>query len=108
MYHAHLDEAREEIGGLEGPLIVRDPGESPSPDDHPFFYKGFDPSRTHPVELNGQANPDTVVLHVGRTARLRFMSLATTSYDPTFSLTARLASHEAVGWWRRHRALLWN
>jgi len=97
MYHAHMDEAREEIGGLEGALIVRDPGESPSPDDHAFLYKGFGPSRVHPLEIDGEANPDTVVLHVGHAARLRFLSLATTSFNPTFSLTARLDSALTIG-----------
>ena len=89
MYHAHMDEARQEIGGLAGPLIVRDPGVSPSPDDHVFLYKGYSLSRAHPVEINGEGNPDTVVLHVGRPGRLRLLSLATTSFDPVFSLTAR-------------------
>ncbi|HEY6808978.1 MAG TPA: multicopper oxidase domain-containing protein [Gemmatimonadales bacterium] len=89
MYHAHIDEAREEIGGLVGPLIVRDPGVSPSSDDHVFLYKGYSLSHAHPVEINGDANPDTVTLHVGRAARLRFINLATTSYNPVFALTAR-------------------
>ncbi|HZH41867.1 MAG TPA: multicopper oxidase domain-containing protein [Gemmatimonadales bacterium] len=89
MYHAHIDEPREEIGGLEGPLIVRDPGAPPSADDHVFFYKGYSLSRAHPAEINGEGNPDTVVLHAGRPARLRLLNLATTSFDPVFSLTAR-------------------
>ena len=72
MYHAHMDELRQEVAGLEGALIVREPGAAPATDDHVFLLKGDEPARTHPVELNGQVNPDTVVLHVGRPARLRF------------------------------------
>ena len=89
MYHAHFDELREEIGGLEGALIVRDPGEVPSPDDDVFLLKGSANSRMHPIEINGKVSPDTVVLHVGRRARLRFANLTTTETFPTFSLTAR-------------------
>jgi FtsP/CotA-like multicopper oxidase with cupredoxin domain len=80
MYHAHLDEVRQEFAGLEGAIIVREPAVAASPDDHVFFFKGHgarDP--LHPFEINGQADPDTVVLHVGRAARLRLVNLATAS-----------------------------
>src|SRR5580765_2524826 len=60
MYHAHVDELREQMGGLEGALIVRDRGDVPSVDDHVFFLKGDVPTTGHPLEINGQANPDTV------------------------------------------------
>lgn len=90
MYHAHMDEVREQRAGLLGALIVRDPGSPPSPDEHVFFLKG---SRrgdlTHPLEINGEANPDTVVLRVGRPSRLRILSLAWTNPGPTLSITAR-------------------
>jgi FtsP/CotA-like multicopper oxidase with cupredoxin domain len=89
MYHAHLDEVREELGGLEGALIVRDSGVAPSVDDHVFFLKGLLSDATHPREINGETNPDTVVLHVGRPARLRLINLSTADPVPSFSLTAR-------------------
>ncbi|HZH39688.1 MAG TPA: multicopper oxidase domain-containing protein [Gemmatimonadales bacterium] len=93
MYHAHMDEVREEQAGLEGALIVRDPGAPPSPDDHVFLLKGnYRYSGRYPVELNGEVSPDTIVLHVGRQARLRFMNLAKTTVAPTFALTARADS----------------
>lgn len=92
MYHAHLDELREELAGLEGALIVRDPGVAPSTDDHVFFVKGLRNDVVHPLEVNGDANPDTVVLHVGRPARLRFLNLSTVNPVPFVCLTARLDS----------------
>lgn len=93
MYHTHVDEIPEEIAGMEGALIVRDSGAVPSPDDHVFFLKGQLRSPEHPLDLNGQAHPDTVVLHVGRPARFRLMNLASiTTPAPTFSLTARTDS----------------
>lgn len=87
MYHAHVDDVREQLAGLAGALIVRDPG-APSSDDRVFFLKGFRTSK-HPLEINGQANPDTVVLRAGRTARLRFMNLTMNVPSPSFFLTAR-------------------
>ncbi|MFI5229074.1 MAG: multicopper oxidase domain-containing protein [Gemmatimonadales bacterium] len=91
MYHAHMDEFREELGGLEGPLIVRDSGVASFPpvDDHVFFLKGLINDAAHPREINGETNPDTVVLHVGRPARLRLINLSTADPVPSFCLTAR-------------------
>jgi FtsP/CotA-like multicopper oxidase with cupredoxin domain len=91
MYHAHVDEVRQQSGGMEGALIVRDPGAVASPDEHIFFLKGsrLGPNAAHPLDINGQANPDTVILHVGRAARFRFMSLSSVNPNATVSLTAR-------------------
>ena len=91
MYHAHADEVRQQSGGLVGALIVRDPGAAVSPDDHVFFLKAsrLGPNAANPLDINGKANPDTVVLHVGRPARLRFMSLASVNPNATVWLTAR-------------------
>lgn len=88
MYHAHIDEVREEAGGLEGALIVRDSSSPPSPEDQVFMLKGGgDPS--HPHEVDGEVNPDTVVLQAGRTARFRLLNLTAVNPEPTFTLTAR-------------------
>jgi len=97
MYHAHVDEVREQTAGLEGALIVRDPGATASPDDHVFFLKGQRFNPAHPLEINGQASPDTVVLHVGRVARFRILNLSTQTPTPTISLTARQDSAPSNG-----------
>jgi len=96
MYHAHMNEMRAELAGLEGALIVRDSGSAPSADDHVFFLKGINAKLqslagepAHPLEVNGMTNPDTVVLHVGRLARLRFLNLTTVNVEPLVSITAR-------------------
>ena len=99
MYHAHVDEPREEQAGLEGALIVRDSGASVSPDDHVFFFKGGG--------INGEPNPDTVEFHAGRPARLRFFNLANWEVMTFFSLTSRpdsalrLANDTLLVRWRR-------
>jgi FtsP/CotA-like multicopper oxidase with cupredoxin domain len=91
MYHAHVNELIQQQGGLVGPLIVRDPGTAMSTDDHVFFLKGsrLGPNTAYPLDINGEANPDTVVMHVGRPARLRFISLASVNPNATVWLTAR-------------------
>ena len=97
MYHAHVDELREELAGLAGVLIVRDAGGAPSPDDHAFLLKGDAGSAEHPLEINGERNPDTLVLHVGRTARFRLLNLQTSvAATPSFWLTARPDSLDTI------------
>lgn len=90
MYHAHVDDDREQSAGLIGAVIVRDPGTPPSPDDHVFFIKS---SRLGglgdtPPEINGQMKPDTVVLRAGKPARLRFINLS--AHHNTLSAGIRL------------------
>jgi FtsP/CotA-like multicopper oxidase with cupredoxin domain len=111
MYHSHVNELLQELNGLDGALIVREPDQPISPDDHVFFLKGSpgpNGGRAHPLEIDGQSNPDTVVLHVGRTARLRLINLVSGvgAATPTFSLTSRsdsaatIASDTSVVAWR--------
>lgn len=92
MYHAHVDDVLEQTAGLEGALIVRNPGEAAAPDEHVLFFKGHGGDAAHPLEINGQPNPDTVVLHVDQPARLRLLNLSTQNPSPTFWLTARIDS----------------
>jgi FtsP/CotA-like multicopper oxidase with cupredoxin domain len=93
MYHAHFDEVREQTAGLQGALIVREPGATASVDEHVFFLKSSrlnlaantpveingrmqpDTVMLHAVEINGRLHPDTVVLHAGRPTRLRLINL---------------------------------
>jgi FtsP/CotA-like multicopper oxidase with cupredoxin domain len=90
IYHSHVDEVRQHSAGLAGALIVHDGPAAAEPGDHEFFLKGArDANAPHPVEINGEANPDTIVLAVGRPIRLRFMSLAIFNPNATVSLTAR-------------------
>jgi len=104
MYHAHVDEVREQLAGLEGALIVREPGVAASSDEHVFFFKELSTSRVKQFETNGQANPDTVVLHAGVAARLRILNLNTNFFAPIFALApagARAPSLDAdsvVAW----------
>ena len=89
MYHSHVNEVRQHSAGLVGPLIVRD-GTAPLENDHTIFIKA---ARANPalrqLEINGQANPDTIVFRVNTPVRLRFISLAAFNPNATVWLTAR-------------------
>jgi FtsP/CotA-like multicopper oxidase with cupredoxin domain len=89
MYHAQVDDVREELAGLEGALIVRGHPAMHSPDDHVLFFKGVAASPVHPLEVNGHADPDTIVLHAGRAGRFRILNLSTFNPVAQVWLTAR-------------------
>jgi FtsP/CotA-like multicopper oxidase with cupredoxin domain len=90
MYHSHVDEPRTHQAGLVGALIVREPGDGDN-DDHVFVIKTARAGRGEEavVDINGQQNPDTIVLHAGRPARLRFMNLTRGNPSATVWLTSR-------------------
>ena len=88
MYHAHIDEIREQLAGLEGALVVRDSGPVRVPEDYTLVFKeAAGGGRRQQAEINGQTNPDTIVLRVGRPARLRLLDLSTNYFATLFVLT---------------------
>jgi FtsP/CotA-like multicopper oxidase with cupredoxin domain len=90
IYHSHVDEPRQHRAGLGGALIVRDGPPSDSVREHLFFIKSARGSSAEaPMEINGQVNPDTIVLRAGRRYALRFIGLTVTSPNATVYLTAR-------------------
>jgi FtsP/CotA-like multicopper oxidase with cupredoxin domain len=90
IYHSHVDEPRHHRAGLGGALIVRDGPPATPATEHLFFIKSARGSTgSSPMEINGQVNPDTVVLRVGERYRFRFVGLAVTSPNATVYLTAR-------------------
>jgi FtsP/CotA-like multicopper oxidase with cupredoxin domain len=90
IYHSHVNEVRQHAAGLLGALIVRDAG-APVANDHAFLLKAprANPVADSPLEVNGQVNPDTVVIPAGVPTRFRFISLAAFHPNAAFSLTAR-------------------
>jgi FtsP/CotA-like multicopper oxidase with cupredoxin domain len=91
MYHSHVNEVRQHAAGLVGPLIVRDAPGRPEADEAIFFLKGARAGigGPNPLEINGTLSPDTVVLHAGRPARLRFIGLSIVNPNATVWLTSR-------------------
>jgi manganese oxidase len=90
MYHSHVDEQRHHRAGLAGAIVVRDGPPNASATEHLFFIKSArGSSGPSPMEINGQVDPDTVVLRVGQRHRFRFVNLSVTSPNATVYLTAR-------------------
>jgi manganese oxidase len=90
IYHSHVDEPRQHRAGLLGALIVQDGSHITPPDEFTLFLKTLTADgRTGRIEINGRTNPDTIVLRMGHTTRLRFINLTLNNYNATLWLTAR-------------------
>jgi FtsP/CotA-like multicopper oxidase with cupredoxin domain len=97
IYHSHVDEPRQHRAGLLGALIVQDGSHVTPPDEFTLFVKTLTADgRTGRVEINGKANPDTIVLRLGHTTRLRFINLTLNNYSTLLWLTARADSAAAL------------
>jgi FtsP/CotA-like multicopper oxidase with cupredoxin domain len=89
IYHSHVNEPVQHRAGMLGALIVVD-SLGAAADDATIFLKSARQAGAGAVlDLNGQANPDTITLHVGRPARLRLISLALLNPNAVVILTAR-------------------
>jgi len=74
MYHTHLDDLRQQYGGLVGALVVLEPGERWDPArDLVILLSDGVPQR---VYFNGSLTPAPKALEVGRTYRLRIADIA--------------------------------
>jgi len=94
MYHTHMDELRQQYGGLVGALIVLEPGErwDPARDLVVLLSDGV-PQR---VYINGSLAPAPIDLKAGRTYRLRLADIAAFRQ----LLRARLVRDSALLAWR--------
>jgi manganese oxidase len=74
MYHSHMDDIRQQYGGLVGALVVLEPGErwDPARDRVVLISDGV-PWR---VYINGSLTPSPMEFEVGRTYRLRLADIA--------------------------------
>ena len=94
MYHTHLDDLRQQYGGLVGALVVLEPGQQwdPSQDLVVLLSDGV-PQRMY---INGSLAPPPMDVEVGRTYRLRLADIAVFR----LSLTVRLVRDSTVLSWR--------
>ena len=78
IYHTHVDETRQQVAGLAGPLIVLEPGQSlDSTRDHSFIIGtplAFE-DELHSVLINGSATPAPLTIRAGIAQRLRFINM---------------------------------
>jgi manganese oxidase len=74
MYHTHLDDLRQQYGGLVGALVVLEPGQRWDPDrDRVILFSDGVPQRMY---INGSLTPPPQDLEVGRSYRLRLADIA--------------------------------
>lgn len=94
IYHSHVDEPRQHRAGMLGALIVHDPAAADRPEELLFVLKAARGGDASPqtMEINGVADPDTVVLRARERYRLRLIGLETGNPNATFTLTARADS----------------
>jgi manganese oxidase len=99
IYHSHVDEPRQHRAGLLGALIVRDSTTADSSEERIFFIKST--RETMPflaqMEINGQIDPDTTVLRVGRRYRFRLIHMGVLAPNMTVMFTARPDSVHETG-----------
>lgn len=91
IYHTHANEPTQHRAGLLGALLVVDSALGTPRDDHTIFIKTARAGlQAVPLfDINGQTNPDTIVLHAGQPARLRLISLALLNPNVAVQVTAR-------------------
>jgi hypothetical protein len=95
MYHTHFDAVRQQMGGLDGALIVLEPGERWDPThDLPILVSDAQDGRG--MLINGAAQPRAIDVRVGERYRLRLMNL--TVALPLIS--ARVLRDSSVVPWR--------
>ena len=97
IYHSHSDEPRTHRAGLLGAMIIREGTSTPTADEAVFFLKASLSRGVNPIDVNGQANPDTVVLRAGRTTRIRFIALTVNNPAAMVTMTARSDSAQFIG-----------
>ena len=91
IYHSHVDEPRQHRAGLVGALIVRDTALRSASEDLILLIKSARAGRGPPnrFEINGRTDPDTIVLALGHSYRLRVIAMQTGIPGPVISITAR-------------------
>ncbi|HEY0811111.1 MAG TPA: multicopper oxidase family protein, partial [Longimicrobiales bacterium] len=74
IYHTHVDEMRQQPGGLYGALVVVPEGKKFDADRERVIVMGTPPDSVAAVLFNGERNP-TLALKAGQTYRLRFVHI---------------------------------
>jgi manganese oxidase len=74
IYHTHVDELRQQRGGLYGALIVDDPKSSDVASERIILLSSR--PDTASIAFNGEPSP-TITLEAGKTHRLRFVHIMT-------------------------------
>jgi FtsP/CotA-like multicopper oxidase with cupredoxin domain len=96
IYHTHMDETEQLIGGLYGPLVVLEPGESYDPQLDRIFVIGGAVAGTEysSATINGQREPEPQAARAGMRYRLRFINIT-----PDATVQLQLVQEGALQRW---------
>ncbi len=84
MYHTHMDDVMQQVGGLYAPFIVLDPGERWDP-EHDITLMTSN-HFTHGLALNGERPPAPLEMRVGERYRLRIANITVQNPNLQFQL----------------------
>ncbi len=100
IYHTHWHHLAQLTGGLYGPLIVTEPGQSFDPETDKIWVIGRagPDERTDPLFVNGSAQPPPITLKLGQSYRLRLINITPNDAPVAVSLVrnGQLAKWRAV------------
>jgi FtsP/CotA-like multicopper oxidase with cupredoxin domain len=96
IYHTHMDETEQLVGGLYGPLLVLEPGAAFDPERDRVFVVGgaVHEGRYHAVTINGRLEPAPQSVRAATPYRLRFINI---SVDATVEI--RLTQGDELQRW---------
>lgn len=98
IYHSHMDEMRQVMQGLYGPLLVLEPGERFDPErDRIFVIADAIDGDYHSTTINGRRYPAPLTLHAGTEYRFRFINIS----DGT-TADIRLSDGSEILTWRAY------
>jgi len=84
LYHTHWHDEAQLTGGVQGPMIVLPPGEEYDPETDKPFLMSISPSEPFGAGMllmNGTPQPQAMRLKAGKTYRLRFMNITSSTDD---------------------------
>jgi FtsP/CotA-like multicopper oxidase with cupredoxin domain len=93
IYHTHWHNAAQLAGGIYGPLIVLEPGQTYDPSIDHIVVIGLDganlPLPNEPVVVNGESRPRPLMLKAGVPNLVRFINITPSNVAFTVQLLAR-------------------
>ncbi len=93
IYHTHWHNAGQLAGGIYGPLVVLEPGQTYDPATDHVVVLGLDgayrPAPNEPFVVNGERKPRPVELRPGVAHRFRFINITADNVALTMQLVSR-------------------
>jgi FtsP/CotA-like multicopper oxidase with cupredoxin domain len=95
IYHTHLNDIEQLVGGMYGPLVVLEPGQRWDPTRDFVFTGGQNRYRDSSIVVNGGHEEPPITMRVGESIRLRMIEIAVAN-----SITYEIRRDSALVEWR--------